>query len=157
MTVEFKSFSNIEVDGVPSGNIVDTISNHSARVVEILTAYNTYCDGVQATIDAANARIAFLESIRTYDANKIKSKAFYDRITKDEMNQVALLGLGGNPVAAGLYVKLNEYKDNQWEVLLNDPEVVQGIQYLGSLSVWSPARVTAITAPATRDEAYIAP
>jgi hypothetical protein len=103
----------------------------------------------------AEVKIAWLESIRTYDPNQIKSKAFYDRITKDEMNDVAVLALSGDATAAAIYAKFNDYVKNEWQVLLDDPEVVGGTQYLTYTGTFKEGRAAQITRPASREEAYI--
>lgn len=105
----------------------------------------------------ANAKIAFLESIRTYDPNQINSKAFYDRITKEEMNDVAILALSGDATAAAIYAKFNDYVKSEWQVLLDDLEVVAGTQYLTYTGTFKEGRAAQITRPASREEAYIAP
>jgi hypothetical protein len=216
MSVIFKTFDVIEIDGIASGNIVDVISNHAPRRAEVLAAYGVYVAALQTEINAskvainaekatlttdlatanasiatlitqvatltsqlqemteskdvlfvkkqavdhdlaeAEAKIAFLESIRTYDPNQIKSKAFYDRITKDEMNDVAVLALSGDATAAVIYAKFNDYVKNEWQVLLDDPEVVGGTQYLTYTGTFKEGRAAQITRPATREEAYIA-
>jgi hypothetical protein len=217
MSVIFKTFDVIEIDGIAAGNIVDVISNHGPRRAEVLAAFGVYVAGLQTEISAENVqlqadktqlttdlatanasiatlttqvaslesqlqevteskdvlfirkqavdhdlveaevKIAWLESIRTYDPNQIKSKAFYDRITKDEMNDVAVLALSGDATAAAIYAKFNDYVKNEWQVLLDDPEVVGGTQYLTYTGTFKEGRAAQITRPASREEAYIAP
>jgi septal ring factor EnvC (AmiA/AmiB activator) len=216
MSVIFKTFDVIEIDGIASGNIVDVISNHAPRRAEVLAAFGVYVAALQTEINAektqlqadktqlttdlatanasiatlttqvaslesqlqevtesrdvlfikkqavdhdlaeAEVKIAWLESIRTYDPNQIKSKAFYDRITKDEMNDVAVLALSGDATAAAIYAKFNDYVKNEWQVLLDDPEVVGGTQYLTHTGTFKEGRAAQITRPASREEAYIA-
>jgi hypothetical protein len=220
MSVVFKTFEVIEIDGIVAGNIVDVISNHGPRRAEVLTAFGVYCEQVKAQNDAelsaqvetltaekatlteqlsekntlatsqattitalesqvatlseekavlltqvyslegqleqAETEITFLEAIRTYDPNQIKSKAFYDRITKEEMNDVAVLALSGDATAAAIYAKFNDYVKNEWQVLLDDPEVVGGTQYLTYTGTFKEGRAAQITRPASREEAYIA-
>ena len=42
MAVIFKTFDQIEIDGILSGNIVDVISNHAPKRTEVLAAYNVF-------------------------------------------------------------------------------------------------------------------
>ena len=44
MSVTFKSFDQIEIDGISSGNIVDVISNHATKRLQVLEAYKVYTD-----------------------------------------------------------------------------------------------------------------
>jgi predicted RNase H-like nuclease (RuvC/YqgF family) len=53
MAVIFKSFDQIEIDGISSGNIVDVISNHGPKRLQVLDAYKTYTDNLSS--DNANA------------------------------------------------------------------------------------------------------
>ena len=48
MSVVFKTFEQIEIDGVASGNIVDVISNHGPRRAEVLAAYKVFTDKLNA-------------------------------------------------------------------------------------------------------------
>jgi hypothetical protein len=96
-----------------------------------------------------------LESIRTYDPNVIKSEAFYNRITKDELFALGTLAVS-DQTAKGILELLGAYKANAWQVILNDPQVVGAMQYLTALGTLGEGRVTEITRPASREEAYIA-
>ena len=48
MAVIFKSFDQIEIDGIASGNIVDVISNHGPKRLEVLAAYKVFTDKLNA-------------------------------------------------------------------------------------------------------------
>ena len=48
MAVVFKTFDQIEIDGVASGNIVDVISNHAPKRLQVLEAYKVYTDKLNA-------------------------------------------------------------------------------------------------------------
>lgn len=48
MSVVFKTFEQIEIDGVASGNIVDVISNHAPKRLQVLEAYKVYTDKLNA-------------------------------------------------------------------------------------------------------------
>jgi hypothetical protein len=104
----------------------------------------------------AEVKIAWLESIRTYDPNVIKSEAFYNRITKDELFALGMLAVS-DQTAKGILELLGAYKANAWQVILNDPQVVGAMQYLTALGTLGEGRVTEITRPASREEAYFAP
>ena len=101
------------------------------------------------------AKIAFLESIRTYDPNQIKSKSFYDRISKDELFTLGNLALS-DQTARGIQMLLQNYLAEEWQVLLNDPQVVGALHYLTAIGALAEGRVAEMTRPASREEAYIA-
>jgi hypothetical protein len=52
MSVVFKTFEVIEIDGIAAGNIVDVISNHAPRRAEVLAAYGVYVAALQTEINA---------------------------------------------------------------------------------------------------------
>lgn len=53
MSVVFKTFDQIEIDGIASGNIVDVISNHGPRRAEVLAAYKVFTDKLNADHNTA--------------------------------------------------------------------------------------------------------
>ena len=48
MAVIFTTFEQIEIDGVASGNIVDVISNHASKRLQVLAAYKVFTDKLNA-------------------------------------------------------------------------------------------------------------
>jgi hypothetical protein len=48
MAVVFKTFDQIEIDGIASGNIVDVISNHAPKRLQVLEAYKVFTDKLNA-------------------------------------------------------------------------------------------------------------
>ncbi len=62
MAVVFTSIDSITIDGIPAGNIVDVVSNHSPRRAEVLAAYRVFVDAEKAKRDEA---VAKLESDKT--------------------------------------------------------------------------------------------
>ena len=48
MSVVFKTFDQIEIDGIASGNIVDVISNHAPKRLQVLDAYKVFTDKLNA-------------------------------------------------------------------------------------------------------------
>ena len=64
MAVIFTTFDQIEIDGVASGNIVDVISNHGSKRLQVLEAYKVYTNKLNA--DHATA----LQEVQTDLATK---------------------------------------------------------------------------------------
>lgn len=107
-----------------------------------------------ADIAALQAKVAFLEGIRTYDPNIIKSESFYKRLSGDELFKLGVLALTDEN-AKGILGLLNAYLNNEWQVLLDDPQVVVAVSYLAKIGMLAEERVAEITRPASREEAYL--
>jgi vacuolar-type H+-ATPase subunit I/STV1 len=93
MSVVFKTFDVIEIDGIAAGNIVDVISNHAPRRAEVLAAFGVYVAALQTEINAektqlqadktqlttdlatANASIATLTSEKTSLTSQLDTKS----------------------------------------------------------------------------------
>lgn len=116
------------------------------------TALQSSVSGHEASEKILQAKIEFLNSIRTYDPNVIRSEAFYQRITGDERFKLGVLALTDDN-AKGILTLLDLYLTNEWKVLLDDPQVVGAMKYLGAF-ILSEGRVAEITRPASREEAY---
>lgn len=52
MAVVFTTFEQIEIDGIPAGNIVDVISNHPQRRTEVLAAFGAFIDKLKVELAA---------------------------------------------------------------------------------------------------------
>jgi len=145
------AITNLE-NNLDSAN--DLLTAKTDELAESKTELQLQISSLEAERIVLNTRIAFLNSIRTYDPNQIRSLAFYDRITKDQINKLGLLAID-DPQAAEIHKLLNAYKDNPWPVLLDDPLVVGGIQYLLHIEIITQQEAAQITRPASREEAFI--
>jgi cell division protein FtsB len=145
------AITNLE-NNLDSAN--DLLTAKTDELAESKTELQSQISSLEAERIVLNTRIAFLNSIRTYDPNQIRSLAFYDRISKDQINKLGLLAID-DPQAAEIHKLLNAYKDNPWPVLLDDPLVVGGIQYLLHIEIITQQEAAQITRPASREEAYI--
>jgi len=134
--------------------LTSQLETKTDELAESKTELQSQISSLEAERIVLNTRIAFLNSIRTYDPNQIRSLAFYDRISKDQINKLGLLAID-DPQAAEIHKLLNAYKDNPWPVLLDDPLVVGGIQYLLHIEIITTEEAAQITRPASREEAYI--
>jgi hypothetical protein len=105
----------------------------------------------------ANA-LALVELYRPFDPNKIRAKAFYQRLTTDQLFALADLALK-DATAKGIFTLLSTYKasedtEDPWPVLLNDPQVVGAFQYLMAAGVVTESQRQDLLRPATKDEAF---
>lgn len=98
--------------------------------------------------------LALVEEYRPFDPNQIRSDAFYARISKDELFALAVLA-STDTNAKGILDLLSAYKANDWQVLLDDTQVVGAMTYLTGLGVLTSDRAGQIVAAATRAEAYL--
>ena len=200
MAVIFTTFEQIEIDGIASGNIVDVISNHAPKRLQVLEAYKVYTDKLNAdhatalaTAEAAlatttsqleavtaakqalvddvlvkteqlaladseykllEAKVAFLESIRTYDARRLDGVAFFNRVSKHDM--VTLLA-SDDPMLVNVGKTIEAYRVNHWPVVLDSQDFQNLVGYVLQSGVFNEADVVAIMRDATREEAYRVP
>lgn len=110
---------------------------------------------LQATIAELQAKVDALLPYRPFDPNVIRSKSFYDRITGDERFALGVLAMTDEN-AKGILSLLSDYVVNKWKVVLDDPQVTGAIGYLAGSGVLTSGRVSEITRPGIRDEAYVA-
>lgn len=147
---------------------VQAVGQEKAALQNQLTTKTTEADSLTAQVATLNSQLtslpslqsqlaealALVEEYRPFDPNQIKSASFYERITKDELFTLAVLA-GTDANAAGILSLLSAYKANEWQVLLDDPQVVGAMQYLQSVGMLNADRVSQLLQPATKDEAYV--
>jgi hypothetical protein len=202
MSVVFKTFDVIEIDGTPAGNIVDVISNHAPRRAEVLAAFGVYvaainADKTQLTTDLAtanttintlttqvaslesqlqevteskdvlfirkqavdhdlveaNAKIAFLESIRQYNPRWTTPDFFINRFTAKEAK--AFYSSEDAMIVGGQQL-LEAYEAAGWYVDLDDTQVQGLTGYMLQLGMLTPERREQVLRDATAAEAWYA-
>jgi hypothetical protein len=57
MSVVFTTIDSISIDGIPAGNIVDVVSNHTPKRADVLAAYRVFVDGEKAKRDEAVVKL----------------------------------------------------------------------------------------------------
>jgi hypothetical protein len=212
MAVVFKTFDQIEIDGIASGNIVDVISNHAPKRLQVLEAYKVFTDKLnadhatalataeadlattssqlEATTQAKTAldlrvatltnekqaladdvsvkteqlaladseyklletKVAFLESIRTYNPRILKGKAFYKRISQSDME---ILLTSEIPQLVTVGKTILAYRDNDWPIIIDSDDFQTLVGYVYMSGTFDTEEVASIMRDATRDEAYI--
>jgi uncharacterized protein YoxC len=204
MSVIFKSFDQIEIDGVLAGNIVDVISNHGPRRLQVLEAHKTHTDKltqdhatalaeVQADLETATsqleattqakttleaqvatltdqlnlanntlravektamelgAKVTELEQYRPYHTRILAGKAFYNRVSKEDM--VTLL-TSENAMLVTVGKTIEAYRAHNWPVILDSTDFQNLVGYVLQSGVFDADEVTEIMRDATKDEAY---
>jgi hypothetical protein len=200
MSVVFKTFDIIEIDGIASGNIVDVISNHAPRRAEVLAAFGVYvaainADKAQLTTDLATAsasiatltsqvaslesqlqemteskdvlfvkkqavdhdlaeaqaKIAFLESIRQFNPRWTTPDFFINRFTAKEAK--AFYSSEDAMIVGGQQL-LEAYEAAGWYVDLDDTQVQGLTGYMVQLGMLTPERREQVLRDATAAEAW---
>jgi hypothetical protein len=153
MSVVFKSFETVEIDGVAAGNLLDVLSNHAARRTEVLDAYRAYYQEVESERTALQTRIDALLQEVPFNPRIIDASAFFERITKEEF---AKLSTSDDAMHVNIAKTIIAYKDNDWPVVFESEEMQQLLGYLLQTGMLSEERKAELTKDATRSEAYSA-
>lgn len=111
-------------------------------------------DDANATIAALQSKIAELEQYRPYNPRILAGKAFYSRVSKEDMvtlltSEIPQLVVVGKTIVA--------YADNDWPVILDSTDFQNLVGYVLQSGVFDEAEVVEIMRDATREEAYRVP
>ncbi len=160
MAVVFTTIDLISIDGIPAGNIVDVVSNHTPRRAEVLAAYRVFVatekaelEDANATIATLQAKIAELEQYRPFNPRILKGEAFYNRVSKEDM--VTLLA-SDDATLVTVGKTIEAYRAHHWPVVMDSTDFTNLVGYVMQSGVFDEAEVTAIMRDATREEAYSA-
>lgn len=132
MSAVFKSFDQIEIDGVLAGNIVDVISNHGPRRAEVLAAFGVYVKALETKINAENDTLktsnsmltAALAAMTTERDAAISAKTQADAtIARMDAEKVELKAVYDACVAQldDALSKVRQYEDAIWDRRKIDP------------------------------------
>lgn len=182
MAVIFKTFDQIEIDGINAGSIVDVISNHGPRRAEVLAAFGVYSAGLRVVLDAektqlgeghtvalnaANATIAAqtatIATLQTEVAELSPFRPFNKRHLKNTDVLLARLTQketkafysSTDPLIVGGQELFDEYETEEYYVDLDDPRVQQLTGYMVQLGMLeSMERRAIVLRDATAEEAY---
>jgi regulator of replication initiation timing len=104
-------------------------------------------------ITEKDARIAQLIEGLPWNPRIMETSAFIARITQDELLKLAT---STDPNVQGIVAMLGQWKANDWPIILDSPEMVQAIGYLGKAGMVAPERVAELLRDCSRSEAHIA-
>lgn len=117
-------------------------------------ALTTELATANATAVTLQAKIAELEQYRPYDPRILVGKAFYNRVSKEDM--VALLA-SDDPMLVTVGKTIVAYAENDWPVILDSTDFTNLVGYVLQSGVFDDAEVLEIMRDATREEAYGVP
>lgn len=131
----------------------DSLQSQLTQANEASAAKDATIAEHASTIAALQARVASLLDGLPWNPRIMEASAFLNRITVEE---VLKLGTSSDLQVLGILALLNQYKENDWPVVLDSPGLQQAIGYLGAIGMVEPQRVAELLRDCTRDEAHIA-
>jgi len=105
-----------------------------------------------AQLAAANARITALLTEVPYDPRVIEASAFIARISSSEIMQLAA---SSDQNIQAIWMKLLQYKENDWRIELDSQPMLQAVGYLQFAGLVSGERAAALLRDGTRAESYV--
>jgi septal ring factor EnvC (AmiA/AmiB activator) len=125
--------------------------------VETLTAAKATAETSVVTLTeqlaAANARIASLLAGMPWNARVMEASAFIARISSQEL---LLLASSSDPMLQQIIGMLNQWKANDWPIVLDSPEIQQAVGYLAQQGVFAESRIAEVLRDCTQEESYVA-
>jgi hypothetical protein len=104
-------------------------------------------------LTAANARIASLLSGMPWNPRVMEASAFISRISSQEL---LLLASSSDPMLQQIIGMLNQWKANDWPIVLDSPEIQQSVGYLAQQGIVAESRIAEVLKDCTREESYVA-
>ena len=109
---------------------------------------------LEAVIEAGKQKIADLEQYRPYNPRILAGKAFYRRVSKEDMvtlltSEIPQLVVVGKTIVA--------YAENDWPVIIDSTDFQNLVGYVLQSGVFDESEVVEIMRDATREEAYRVP
>lgn len=155
----FYAMSTSQVDALNTANSQLSAANDALTADKI--ALQSQVDTLTETVTTLNESVIDLQTqvsdlvqYRPFDPNVIRSEAFYRRITGDELFKLGVLA-STDETAKGILLLLNQYLTEEWQVILDDPQVVGAMQYLSAVLPLNEGRVNEILRPGNSDEAFV--
>lgn len=121
-----------------------------AEQVEALTETNA---NLTAQLTAANARMASLLEGLPWNPRVMEASAFISRISSQEL---LLLATSSDPTLQQIVGMINQWKSNDWPIVLDSPEIQQAVGYLAQQSIFAESRIVEVLRDCTREESYVA-
>lgn len=155
----FYVMSPSQVDALNTANSQLSAANDTLTADKI--ALQSQVDTLTATVTELTQSVTDLQThvsdlvqYRPFDPNVIRSEAFYRRITGDELFKLGVLA-STDETAKGILLLLSQYLTEEWQVILDDPQVVGAMQYLSAVLPLNEGRVNEILRPGNSDEAFV--
>lgn len=132
----------------------ESITKLNADHAEALQEIQTDLDEANATIATLQAKITELEQYRPYNPRILAGKAFYSRVSKEDM--VTLL-TSDNAMLVTVGKTIVAYAENDWPVIIDSTDFQNLVGYVLQSGVFDESEVVEIMRDATREEAYRVP
>jgi hypothetical protein len=133
------TLSTVEALAVTQAEQVASLTQEKSTLTEQLTA--------------ANARIASLLNGMPWNPRVMEASAFINRISSQEL---LLLASSSDPMLQQIIGMLNQWKANDWPIVLDSPEIQQSVGYLAQQGVFAESRIAEVLRDCTREESYVA-
>ena len=108
---------------------------------------------LNAQLSSANARVAELLAGMPFNPRVMEASRFIARISSQEL---LLLATSADPVFQQIVGMLNQWKANDWPIVLDSPEIQQSVGYLAQQGIVAQSRIAEVLRDCTREESYVA-
>jgi hypothetical protein len=129
--------------------LVNQLSSKSEQVNALTEEKATLTEA----LTAANARIASLLSGMPWNPRVMEASSFIARISSQEL---LLLASSTDPMLQQIIGMLNQWKENDWPIVLDSPEIQQAVGYLAQQGIVAQSRIAEVLRDCTREESYVA-
>jgi hypothetical protein len=109
---------------------------------------------LEAVIESQKQKLLELEHYRPYNPRILAGKAFYNRVSKEDM--VTLLA-SEDPTLVTVGKTIVAYAENDWPVITDSTDFQFLVGYVLQSGVFDEAEVVEIMRDATKEEAYTVP
>ncbi len=142
--------NNSEIAGKAA--IIESLTNEKQNLQEQYDTCLANLTAEEALSESLQAKVTFLNSIRTYNPRILKGKAFYKRISQSDMETLLA---SDNPQLVIVGKTILAYRDNDWPVIIDSDDFQTLVGYIYMSNVFDAEEVAEVMRDATREEAYI--
>lgn len=131
----------------------ETLTADKTQLTEQVATLEQQVAALNATVAEQASRIESLLTEVPFDPRVLDATAFLARIRSEEIISLAGSADANVQQIVGMLVA---YRDNDWPIVLDSPEMQQSIPLLVSLGLLTQSRATELLRDGTRSEAYVA-
>lgn len=165
-TQPYELLARFNADGTVKGVFTKTLTLLNGRAFEndpvpladtTDPAFTQFASAFSASVvaerNALASKVSELQAQIPWNPRVIEAAAFIARITADEMLRLAT---SNDVQVQQIVAMLDQWKANDWPVILDSPEIQQAIAYLQSIGFVTQERVAEVLKDCTKEEAYVA-
>jgi len=165
-TQPYELLARFNSDGTVTGVFTKTLTLLNGRAFEndpvpladtTDPAFTQFAEAFSASVvaerNALLAKVSELQAKIPWNPRVIEASAFIARITADEMLRLAT---SNDAPVLQIVAMLNQWKANDWPIILDSPEIQQAIAYLQSIGFVTQERLAELLKDCTKEEAYVA-